>query len=65
MQAKSLLTQAVDYDVTGNAQFYCLHCAKYFIDAVALGKHFTGKPHKQRLRALRTEPYSQAGIQAL
>ena len=25
--AKRLLNQAVDYDVVGNAQFYCLHCA--------------------------------------
>ena len=25
--AKKLLDQEVDYDQTGNAQFYCLHCA--------------------------------------
>ena len=25
--AKKLLNQEVDYDQTGNAQFYCLHCA--------------------------------------
>lgn len=30
-QAAALLQQTVDYDVTGNAQHYCLHCAQYFI----------------------------------
>ena len=25
--AQKLLCQEVDYDQTGNAQFYCLHCA--------------------------------------
>ena len=24
---KKLLNQDVDYDVTGNGQFYCVHCA--------------------------------------
>jgi len=56
---KKLLQQAEDLDVTGNAQFYCLHCAKYFITDSALKKHFTGKPHKRRIKALQTEPYSQ------
>jgi len=46
--------------VIGSAQFYCIHCARYFVNDESLQKHFTGKPHKQRLRALRTEPYSQA-----
>jgi len=59
-QARRLLNQPVDIDVTGAGQFYCLHCAKYFIDETALRKHFTGKPHKRRIKALQTEPYSQA-----
>jgi len=57
--AAKLLKQSVDYDVTGNAQNYCLHCAQYFIDKPTLLKHFTGKPHKRRIKALQTEPYSQ------
>jgi bud site selection protein 20 len=60
VQAKALLSQAVDLDVTGNAQHYCIHCAKYFINEQALGKHFAGKPHKRRIKALQTEPYTQA-----
>jgi len=30
--AAELLKQAVDYDVIGNAQHYCLTCAQYFIN---------------------------------
>merc|ERR1712049_34163 len=30
--AKKLLSQPVDLDKSGNAQFYCVHCAKYMID---------------------------------
>jgi len=56
---KELLNQAVDLDVTGCAQFYCVHCAKYFMTNEALTKHFTGKPHKRRIKALQTEPYTQ------
>jgi len=56
--AKKLLKQVEDLDVTGNAQFYCIHCAKYFISDFALNKHFAGKPHKRRIKALQTEPYT-------
>ncbi|CAG5130982.1 unnamed protein product [Candidula unifasciata] len=56
----SLLKQQVDLDKPGAAQFYCLHCAKYFIDNKALTGHFRTKPHKRRLKALEVEPYSQA-----
>lgn len=56
--AKQLLNQDVDFDKPGNAQFYCLHCARYFIDNQALGEHFRTKVHKRRLKALELEPYS-------
>ncbi|XP_055512567.1 zinc finger protein 593 [Leucoraja erinacea] len=57
--ASKLLHQAADCDVTGNAQFYCLHCARYFIDQRSLKEHFRTKVHKRRLKKLREEPYTQ------
>lgn len=42
----------------GFAQNYCLHCAKYFIDARALSDHFKTKVHKRRMKALELNPYT-------
>uniref|UniRef100_T1JB80 Zinc finger protein 593 homolog n=1 Tax=Strigamia maritima TaxID=126957 RepID=T1JB80_STRMM len=57
--AEKLLNQEVDYDLPGCAQFYCLHCARYFIDNYTLGEHFRTKVHKRRLKALEVEPFTQ------
>ncbi|KAF5308292.1 hypothetical protein FQR65_LT06285 [Abscondita terminalis] len=56
--AEKLLNQDVDFDRAGNAQFYCLHCARYFINDQALQDHFRTKVHKRRLKALELEPYT-------
>jgi len=53
-----LLNQDVDYEQPGLAQFYCVHCAKHFIDGNAFNEHVRGKPHKRRMKALETEPYT-------
>lgn len=55
---KNLLNQKVDLDKPGAGQFYCVHCARYFINNTALQDHFTTKVHKRRLKALELEPYS-------
>ncbi|XP_044735071.1 zinc finger protein 593 homolog [Chrysoperla carnea] len=55
---EKLLNQEVDLDKPGAAQFYCVHCAKYFINNRALEDHFRTKVHKRRLKALELEPYS-------
>ena len=55
---EKLLTQKIDYDKTGLGQFYCIHCAKDFIDTTAFRAHVKSKPHKRRLHALKTEPYT-------
>ncbi|XP_014250541.1 zinc finger protein 593 homolog [Cimex lectularius] len=57
-KASQLLNQEVDPDKAGDAQFYCLHCARYFIDQHALDDHFKTKVHKRRLKALELEPYT-------
>ena len=56
--SKKLLNQPVDLDKAGNGQFYCVHCAKDMIDTRAFQDHIKGKPHKRRLHALKTEPYT-------
>ena len=55
---EKLLTQKIDYDKMGLGQFYCIHCAKDFIDTNAFRAHVKSKPHKRRLHALKTEPYT-------
>ncbi|KAL3266455.1 hypothetical protein HHI36_010627 [Cryptolaemus montrouzieri] len=55
---EQLLNQEIDYDKPGSAQFYCVHCARYFINEQALKEHFRTKVHKRRLKALETEPYT-------
>lgn len=55
---EDLINQKVDLDKPGFAQFYCVHCAKYFIDDPAMQAHFKTKVHKRRLKALEVEPYS-------
>lgn len=57
-QVEKLLTQDIDYDKAGLGQFYCVHCAKHFIDTKAFEDHAKSKPHKRRLHALKTEPYT-------
>ncbi|XP_076748844.1 zinc finger protein 593 homolog [Xylocopa sonorina] len=55
---KNLLNQEVDLDKPGAAQYYCVHCARYFINDTALQDHFRTKVHKRRLKALELEPYT-------
>ncbi len=57
-RAQKLLKQEVDLDKPGLGQFYCVHCAKHFISAKAFADHVKGKPHKRRLHALKTDPYT-------
>lgn len=56
--AEKLINQEADIDKPGAAQFYCVHCARYFIDDHALQDHFRTKVHKRRLKALELEPHS-------
>ncbi|XP_011449320.3 zinc finger protein 593 homolog isoform X2 [Magallana gigas] len=57
-KSQKLLNQEADFDKPGAGQFYCLHCAKYFINETSLKTHFKSKPHKRRLKALSIEPYT-------
>ena len=57
-KVEKFLNQTVDYDKTGLGQFYCVHCSKDFIDGNAFKAHIRSKPHKRRLHALKTQPYT-------
>ena len=57
-KVEKLLAQEVDFDKAGLGQFYCVHCAKDFINPKAFQDHVKGKPHKRRLHALKTDPYT-------
>ncbi|XP_038023328.2 zinc finger protein 593 [Anas platyrhynchos] len=58
-RAQRLLRQEPDPDLPGCAQFYCLHCARYFVDLTSMKEHFRSKVHKKRLKQLSEEPYTQ------
>lgn len=52
-------------DLPGMGNWYCVECAKYFIDENAMIHHKKSKIHKRRVKLLKTEvPYSQAEAEA-
>nr|CAG8458482.1 13948_t:CDS:2 [Entrophospora candida]CAG8509567.1 3094_t:CDS:2 [Entrophospora candida] len=48
----------------GSGKFYCIHCARHFIDSHALNEHYRGKLHKRRIKLLKETPYSQKEAEA-
>ncbi|KAJ1363931.1 hypothetical protein KIN20_023897 [Parelaphostrongylus tenuis] len=57
-KAAKLLNQEVDLDLPGDGQFYCIECARYFIDEKTMKGHQKSKLHKNRVRSLREIPYT-------
>lgn len=49
----------VDEDKPGLGLYYCVACAKYFRDSIALTAHEKQKPHKRRLKMLMHAPHDQ------
>ncbi|CAF0728429.1 unnamed protein product [Didymodactylos carnosus] len=58
LKAKELLNQAVDYDLPGLGQNYCLYCARHFINDSDLQHHIKSKVHKRRVKELQTEAFT-------
>lgn len=56
--------QALDSELPGMGQFYCVECAKYCISQTALETHQASKLHKKRLKDLKDGPYTQADAEA-
>ena len=46
-------------DLPGLGQFYCLTCARHFLDDQTLKAHEEGRPHKRRLKDVAQPQYSQ------
>lgn len=65
MRAEALRSnQPIDFDLPGLGQFYCVECARYFINEHALSEHYKTKKHKIRVKELKEKPYSQAEAEA-
>lgn len=60
----SYLHQIIDPDLPGEGQFYCVTCARYFINDKCFADHKKTKNHKKRLRLLKEVPYSHAEAEA-
>lgn len=53
-----LNVQALDEDLPGLGQHYCVFCARYFINSDSLNVHIKTKEHKKRVKRTKEEPYS-------
>ena len=49
----------IDPDLPGLGQFYCMACARYFMDSENLEKHNKSRPHKRRVKLTLEEKYTQ------
>jgi len=45
-------------DKPGLGQFYCIPCARYFINSQTIEDHTKTKPHKKRLKSLKDKPWT-------
>ena len=45
----------IDENLPGLGQFYCVFCARYFVNQKTLDKHYKAKEHKKRVKAVKTE----------
>ncbi|VDK79215.1 unnamed protein product [Litomosoides sigmodontis] len=55
------ITQSIDFnlELPGDGQFYCIECARYFIDEKSLNSHRSSKVHRRQLKRLREPVYTQ------
>lgn len=52
------MTFELDEDLPGMGQFYCLQCARHFVDELTLRQHEQTKIHKRRLKDVAQEQYT-------
>ena len=49
----------IDENLPGLGQFYCIFCARYFVNQKSLDDHYKTKEHKKRVKVVKTEkPYT-------
>ena len=56
--------ESPDLDLPGDGLHFCTPCQRHFTDATTLTRHTATKSHKQRLKALRETPFTQAEADA-
>ena len=54
---EKFLTQPKNEDLPGLGQFYCVHCAKYFVNNRSLVEHKKSKDHKKMVKTLLEKPF--------
>ncbi|KAI8613838.1 bud site selection-related protein, partial [Chytriomyces sp. MP71] len=64
LPTNAMASTELDPDLPGLGQFYCIHCAKYFISQAAMDVHLASKPHKKRVKILKETPYTQEEAEA-
>ena len=45
----------IDENLPGLGQFYCVFCARYFVNQKTLDKHYKAKEHKKRVKVVQKE----------
>jgi len=58
-QKTMLMNTVVDEDKPGLGQWYCVECARWFINQDTLSKHKVTKVHRRRLKQLDAGIYTQ------
>lgn len=53
-----LTKQKLDENLPGLGQYYCVFCARYFINNDSLNQHYKGKEHKKQIKRTQEEPYT-------
>jgi bud site selection protein 20 len=62
---QKLSQQPVDADLPGFGQFYCVQCARHFINSEAKLDHLKTKAHKKRVKTLANDTaYTQKEAEA-
>eukprot|EP01068_Selenidium_serpulae_P008926 Selendium_serpulae@DN5105_c0_g2_i3.p2 len=61
---KKGITIEEDTDLPGCGKFYCVSCARHFIDKSALDSHLKRSKHKRMLKKALETPYTQADAES-
>lgn len=56
--AAKLKSQELDVDLPGAGQYYCIQCARYFVDDKALQDHIRSRVHRKKIKMLKEVPYT-------
>lgn len=59
-----LKNQPLDENLAGLGQYYCIQCAHYYENQLALDRHNKGKKHKRRVKDLLVKPYTNLEAEA-